>query len=288
MSEIKDELEHFAKELNIQDEAEAETPPQDVSKEDTVIEDNIEDAYLKAPSNYQKEFAETFATLPPKWREYLHIREQEVDKGFQELRNRAGDYKWLDDAYASRSDELKSYGINSSKEWMNNLAKIDALFSHSPQDAIKLLADAYNVKLGPTVNQAVPNRNFLGQSLSSVLAGQVVQKQVEDFAKESDASGNPKHPYFKEVVKDIYDLLQKGVANNLDDAYETAIWFNGATRDKLIAERSQRALELKRQDAKKSKEAAFAPKGKADIDTKDMSLREELEMRFAALGNDDF
>ena len=287
MSEIKDELEHFAKELNIQDEAEAETPTQEVSQDDT-NQETIEDAYLKAPSNYQKEFAETFATLPQKWREYLHIREQEVDKGFQELRNRAGDYKWLDDAYASRSDELKSYGINSSKEWMNNLAKIDALFSRSPQDAIKLLADAYHVKLGPTVNQAVPNRNFLRQSLSSVLAGQVVQKQVEDFAKESDASGNPKHPYFKEVVKDIYDLLQKGVANNLDDAYETAIWFNGATRDKLIAERSQKALELKRQDAKKSKEAAFAPKGKADIDTKDMSLREELEMRFAALGNDDF
>lgn len=287
MSEIKDELEHFAKELNLTDEAEAETPTQEVSQADT-NQENIEDAYLKAPSNYQKEFAETFATLPPKWREYLHIREQEVDKGFQELRNRAGDYKWLDDAYASRSDELKSYGINSSKEWMNNLAKIDALFSRSPSDAIKLLADAYHVKLGPTVNQAVPNRNFSRQSLSSVLAGQVVQKQVEDFAKESDASGNLKHPYFKEVVKDIYDLLQKGVANNLDDAYETAIWFNGATRDKLIAERSQKALELKRQDAKKSKEAAFAPKGKADIDTKDMSLREELEMRFAALGNDDF
>ena len=288
MSEIKDELEHFAKELNITDEAEAETPQPDVSNEDTVVQDNMEDVYLKAPSNYQKEFAETFATLPPEWREYLHIREQEVDKGFQELRNRAGDSKWLNEAYAARADELKSYGINSSKEWVDNMAKIDALFSRSPQDAIKLLAEAYHVKLEPTVNHAVPNRNFLGQSLSSVLAGQVVQKQVEDFAQASDASGNLKHPYFKEVVKDIYDLLQKGVANNLDDAYETAIWFNGSTRDKLIAERSQKALELKRQDAKKSKEAAFAPKGKADIDTKDMSLREELEMRFAALGNDDF
>lgn len=288
MSEIKDELEHFAKELNIQDEAEAETPLPEVSKEDTAVQENFDDAYLEAPSNYQKEFAETFATLPPKWREYLHIREQEVDKGFQELRNRAGDYKWLDDAYASRADELKSYGINSSKEWMNNLAQIDALFSRSPRDAIKLLANAYNVKLGSAGTQAVPSRNFLEQNLSSVLAGQVVQKQVDDFAQACDATGNPKHPYFKEVVKDIYDLLQKGVVNNLDDAYETAIWFNGATRDKLIAERSQKALELKRQDAKKSKEAAFAPKGKADIDTKDMSLREELEMRFAALGNDDF
>ena len=106
MSEIKDELEHFAKELNIQDEAEAETPLPEVSKEDTAVQENFDDAYLEAPSNYQKEFAETFATLPPKWREYLHIREQEVDKGFQELRNRAGDYKWLDDAYASRADKI--------------------------------------------------------------------------------------------------------------------------------------------------------------------------------------
>ena len=48
-------------------------------------------------------------------------------------------------------------------------------------------------------------------------------------------------------------LIQSGMAKDLDTAYDTAVWLNRTTRDKLIAKRSQEALELKSKNAQKSK-----------------------------------
>ena len=36
---------------------------------------------IKAPSGYPKEYAEAFAELPEKWRNYLCERENEIDFG---------------------------------------------------------------------------------------------------------------------------------------------------------------------------------------------------------------
>ncbi len=289
MSEIREELESIAKELNMTSDDDETIKEETSSVTETKKSDEDSegaDEYLSAPKSYQKEFAESFASLPQEWRKYLHIREQEVDKGFGELRERTGAYKHIDDIYAARSSELRNYGITSASDWLNKMAEIDHMLSSNPADTIKMLADVYKVNIGSTPNNSSTVVRPQ-QQLSSALADQVVQRQVEEFAHELDENGKQKHPFFGEVVKDIYDLLSKGMANNLQDAYDTAVWFNASTRDKLINERSQAALELKSKDAKKSKEASFAPKGRGEIDTKNLSLREELEMRFAALCDDE-
>ena len=124
------------------------------------------------------------------------------------------------------------------------------------------------------------------QNLSEIISKQLVNKQLEDFVNELDDAGALKHPFFSDVVKDMHDLISHGVAKDLNSAYETAVWLNSTTREKLIDKRTKAALALKSKDAQKSKEATFAPKGKAPVNKKDLSLREELEMRFAELGND--
>lgn len=286
MSDVRKELEHFAK-LAEEKSAneEAESPDKLSNSEEEISDKDTADEYLTAPKNYGKEYAEAFKELPLKWRRYLHAREQEVERGFSDLHDRAGSHKWLDDVYASRSGELQKYGVKSSNEWLNTMVEVDKMLSHKPTDAIKMLSEIYGVNPS-SANSPAATRNH-GSSITDVLACQVIQKQVDDFVHEVDDNGNQKHPFFRDVVKDVYDLLQKGVVDNLNDAYESAVWFNSATRSKLIAQRSQEALELKSKDAQKSKEAAFSPKGKAVPPTKDLTLREELEMRFAALKDDD-
>ena len=282
MSEVRKELERIARELEID---KAPKSSRSISAgNDNSAKNKSGDEYLSAPAGYSKEYAETFASLSPEWRKYLCVREQEIERGFDDLRHRIGAYQWLEDAYATRADELRGYGIKSAREWLDNMIRIDEMLSRKPADTVNMLAAAYHVGGGSMPFRAADGKS--AQQISAALADKMVQKQVEEFAAAQDAEGRAKHPFFREVVRDMYDLLQKGLADNLDDAYEAAVWFNASTRDKLIAKRSQEALELKSKDALKSKEAAFAPKGKADFDTKDMSLREELEMRFAALNGE--
>ena len=122
--------------------------------------------------------------------------------------------------------------------------------------------------------------------MSEIISKQLVDKELNDFIEELDECGSLKHPFFKDVVKDMHNLILKGVAKDLNSAYETAIWLNSSTRNKLIEKRTKDALEIKSKNAQKSRDAGFAPKGKAPEHKKDLSLREELEMRFAELGND--
>lgn len=273
MSEIKEELEHIAN-----DNEDILSDMQD-AKEISEI-----DEFLEAPKSYEEEIAKTFCELPFDWRRYLHAREQEVDKSFGELRERALIHKWIDEIYDSRSDELQKDGIKSSDDWLKKMVEIDAMLTKNPADTIKMLAVSYGIKDGQYLPDSA--KQTAQSNMSEFISKQLVDKQVNDFVSEIDDCGTLKHPYFKEVIKDMHDLISKGVAKDLSDAYETAVWLNSSTRNKLIEKRTKEALEIKSKDAQKSKEAGFSPKGKAPSDKKDLSLREELEMRFAELGND--
>lgn len=275
MSETKEELEHLVQSFD----EDASIKEQDDTKILETVEDT--DEYIFAPKSYEEEIAKTFCELPLNWRKYLHTREEEVDKGFSDLRERALAHKWIDEIYASRSDELQKDGVKSSDEWLKKIVEIDTLLSKNPADTIKMLAVSYGV--GNDLK--TPNSTNSQSNLSEAISKQLVDKQLSDFIGEIDESGSLKHPFFKEVVKDMHDLISKGVAKDLVEAYETAVWLNSTTRNKLIEKRTKDALEIKSKDAQKSKEAGFSPKGKAPANKKDLSLREELEMRFAELGN---
>ena len=272
MSETKEDLQDFVQE------------DETVTSQEQNIEEVLDtDEFLEAPKSYEKELAKTFCELPLNWRKYLYTREEELDKGFSDLRERALVYKWLDEVYTSRSDELQKDGIKNSDDWLKKMVEIDAMLSQNPADTIKMLAVSYGISDSKeTPNSGVKNQET---KLSEIISKQLVDKQLSDFVAELDDEGALKHPFFKEVVKDMHELISKGVAKDLSEAYETAVWLNSATRNKLIEKRTKDALELKSKDALKSKEAAFAPKGKAPLNKKDLTLREELEMRFAELGD---
>ena len=272
MSETKEDFEDIVHENDVQIPQEQE------------VEEILEiDEFLEAPKSYEKELAKTFCELPLSWRRYLHAREDEVDKGFSDLRERALMHKWLDEIYSSRSDELQKDGIKSSDEWLKKMVEVDAMLSKNPADTIKMLAVSYGISDNNETPNSKPNNQ--DSKLSSVLSKQLVDKQLSDFIAEINDDGSLKHPFFKDVVRDMHELISKGVAKDLNEAYETAIWLNSITRNKLIEKRTKETLEAKSKDAVKYKEASFYPKGKAPANKKDLSLREELEMRFAELGD---
>lgn len=283
MSEIREELEHFAKlaeEQAVKEEAKSQTE----TSENNDKKDSSEEENIKAPKGYSKEFAENFAKLPKEWREYLSAREEEIDKGFSNLRSRNEIDKHLEDVYAKRIGELQKYGIRTQDEWLKNLVRMDEMLSSRPLEAMNMLAEMYNIRFSPAPASAMGNNQDKNNPLQALL----LKKEIDDFAAAVNEKGEKEHPFFHEVVREMSDLLSGGLVQNIREAYEQAVWFNPSTRSKLLAKRTQDTLELKSKDAKKAKETAFTVNGKTVPDTKDLTLREELEMRFAALTDNDF
>ncbi len=282
MSDIRQDLERCYQMLE-EKKAQEEKAETDSTEEPTAVTEDDED--LQAPAGYKKEFAETFKDLPREWREYLRIREQEIEKGFSDLQLKGGSHKLLQDAYEAKLSELQHKGVNSADDWLKFMLEIDKNLSDNPTVALKKLAEAYNVNFGSATPSATPRSPQ--QLLSDAMAAELVNNYVSSFRDAVDEKGNQKHPFFGEVNRTMHELISKGIATSLEDAYKTAIWVNISTREKLIAQRSQEALELKSRNAQKSKQAAFAPKSKAVEPEKELSLREELERNYKLLGYPD-
>ncbi len=286
MTEIREELEeHFANLADAEQTNLKDVEEQGFSSSDKIFSDDNTEQFLEAPESFRDEITKTFSDLPLEWRRFLCAREAEIAKGFGDLHSKTGTYKWLEDIYSSRVEELQKHGVKSADDWLKNMVKIDAMLSQTPEDTIKFLADSYGVKLSQNISS--PQYQANKQSLSQQIGNQMINLELSSFINEQDEQGNLKHPFYGEVVRDMYDLLNKGVVSNIKDAYDTAIWFNDSVRNKLIAQRTQESLALKSKNAQKSKEAGFSPKGKAQASKKDLSLREELEMRFAEFGSDE-
>lgn len=96
----------------------------------------------------------------------------------------------------------------------------------------------------------------LRRELTSVRAGQE-QVQLSELEKRVIAMRDDgKHPHFNDVIMDMKTLLDSGVAQDLEEAYDQAVYRNPATRAKEIARAAEEA-------SRKATSAAAARAAKA-------------------------
>jgi hypothetical protein len=281
MSDLRDELEQQFTSADTQ----STTANNDVEEHQEETVANV-DEWLDAPKSYTKEYQGTFKDLPQDWRKYLIEREKQVEKGFSDFGNRVNSYKVYDDAFNSRQDRLKQAGINSAKDYFNLLTRIDDGLATDPNATIQALSEAYGISQQPTSDleqrlRSIQQTVEAQQQYFAQQQKQAVEKSVADFASAKDEAGNPKHAYFDEVRADMAQLIQTGVAKDLEDAYNKCIWSNEAVRNKLIAEQSKANLQNKLNEAERAKKAGFNPQSKTTAPERELSLREELERQFA-------
>ncbi len=290
MSELRDELETAFGSA----EQQIDTETGNVTGEQTTNpETAAPDEWMDAPKAYTKEFQESFKALSPEWRKYLIGREKQTEKGFSDLGTKISSYKWVDDAFANRKDRLSQLGFKNSREYIERLASIDDALDKDPMGALSVLAEAYGVDFNN--NEQVSNSlqkqiNDVQQMLANQQAyikdqqASRAKQALDDFVSAKDDSGSLKHPYLEEVRADMVPLLENGISQTLEDAYERAIWSNKAVRDKIIAAQAKAEIDAKAAEAAKAKDAGFTPRGKqTTVPEKEMTLREELESRFNAL-----
>jgi len=239
------------------------------------------------PSTWRKEAAETWAALPETAKMEVLKREQDMMSGIEQYKGDAAVGKTLQNIVAPYREIMQQHSINPVQHIGNLLDTHHKLATGSPAQRLALfqqIAGTYGIQLGGSDadnkpgSYVDPETAKLQSEIDELKWAQqqqfqqahqreraalmtTVTAQVEEFA------AKPENKYFDMVAGEIGDLLKSGVAKNLKDAYDKAIWTNPQTRA-LEAQRLQAEAAEKAKKELLSKTAQIKKSTSSNIVTK--------------------
>lgn len=245
-------------------------------KSDPKPEANAQPAASKPagpPSGWSKESKALWDTLPEALKADAVRREAEVAKGFEEYRTKTAQLTEISQALDPIRPVLQQNGIQSDAQAVKRLLEWESSF-RNPQTrvaAFHQLAKQYGVDLStlvpsspgtPSAAQDIPEplRNQFGQIQQTVqdVSSRVQSWEQQQTDRELKAFAND-HPHFEAVRVTMGQLMQAGMAPDLESAYQKAIALNPEISAQLRAEEDRKkADELARANAEKVRSATRA------------------------------
>jgi hypothetical protein len=199
------------------------------------------------PSSWKKDYWEHWEKLDPKVAEYILQREQESARGALTYKQQAEQAAELKQAMSQFEPDLQRYGIKPT-EWITNLGNAHRMLAlGSPQDKVEMaqqLISDYGIPVklvyqdqqgqwqfvnqqarpqAQQQSQAQQPQQNIQQIVQSEINKIYTMQEVERFSTEKDSNGHPLHPYLDEVSDTMAGLLQSGIVDDLQSAYELAL-----------------------------------------------------------------
>ena len=230
------------------------------------------------PSSWKKDYEKDWETLNPRLAAYIDQREKEYAKGVSTYKQEWDRAKPVLDALTPYQEHMQKFGIRPEQLVQNLAAAHQALAMGSPQEKLQRfakLAQDYGVDLralmprqpqmGPDgrpippspqaqigailQQQIAPIRQELQQFKRAQIAAQQAQisSEIERFKQHEG------HEHFEELKETMASLLDKGIVQDLESAYSTAIrmpqhddiW-SAMQESKRKADEARRAQEAQR------------------------------------------
>jgi len=286
VEENRDEKGRFkAKEASAEVDSEINTveEPDSVGQVPAVAEE------VKRPTTWKKEYVEIWDKMEKgeqlnkedfvKFAEYANQREAEYKKGVSAYKAEADNARTLSEAIGPFVPELQAQGIHPAA-WINNLGRAHMILSKAPyQEKVQMfhrLAQDYGIQLNSDSLQ-MPEQAYVDpyqQQLMQQL--QATQQQVQQLSAireqeenarlmseiERVSSNKERFPHFDMVREDMAQLLERGIAQDLETAYAKAVRINDEAykldQDRLLKSASTQAS--KAQQVAKAKATAVSPK----------------------------
>ena len=211
--------------------------------------------------------------------QYNVQRENEFKKGVSAYKAEADNARALTEAISPFVPELQKNGIHPAA-WINNLGRAHMILSQAPyQQKVELfskLAQDYGIDInsaysGENTTQYQDPQAFALQQQIQQLQQQVQQvgswkEQQEQGVLMSEiqrfSSDAEKHPHFEAVREQMAQLLENGLANDLETAYAKAVRLNDEVwqteQNRLLQNATKQATQAQR--VAKAKAAAVSPK----------------------------
>jgi Skp family chaperone for outer membrane proteins len=202
-----------------------------------------------------------------------------IKKGVSAYKAEADNARQLTEAIGPYVPELQAQGIHP-VAWINNLGRAHMILSKAPyQEKVQMfhrLAQDYGIQLNQDAVQ-MPEQAYVDpyqQQLMQQL--QATQQQVQQLSaireQEENArltqeisrvsSDKERFPHFEMVREDMAQLLERGLAPNLETAYAKAVRMNDEAykleQEKLLKSASTQAS--KAQQVAKAKATAVSPR----------------------------
>jgi hypothetical protein len=286
VEENRDEKGRFkAKEASAEVDSETNTveEPDSVGQVPAVAEE------VKRPTTWKKEYVEIWDKMEKgeqlnkkdfvKFAEYANQREAEYKKGVSAYKAEADNARTLSEAIGPFVPELQAQGIHPAA-WINNLGRAHMILSKAPyQEKVQMfhrLAQDYGIQLNSDSLQ-MPEQAYVDpyqQQLMQQL--QATQQQVQQLSAireqeenarlmseiERVSSNKERFPHFDMVREDMAQLLERGIAQDLETAYAKAVRINDEAykldQGRLLKSASTQAS--KAQQVAKAKATAVSPK----------------------------
>ena len=256
-----------ADEANEQDEAEPlpEHIPDGQDETDEANEDEAEEATqdsadlepLPAPNHWPKDFAAKFEALDAPAQHLFMQRYKDLEGDYTKKTQAVAQYRKRQEAFDEIMQPHKSDFERAGMDEVGAVRQLLAAHDYlrkDPQNAISWLANQYGVDIGAIGNDpavedefADPQVKQLQQQvaqLTGFIQNQQTQQQshvqqstqslIDQFAAETDANGNPKHPHFERVRGVMGSLISSENAKDLNSAYEMAVYADPELRAEQV------------------------------------------------------
>jgi hypothetical protein len=212
---------------------------------------------------------EKFAALPEDVQAEINRRETEAHRRISSNDEERTFGKQFREALAPYQAVLTSEGaqpIDAFKQFLNIAYIMRTGSAQQKLAALQQTAQIYNVPLGQLLQQqpAVdPRIETLQQRVDRVereRQAEIQQRQAQESAiihSEIEAfAASPGHEHYEAVKLRMGHLLESGLAKDLQDAYDQAVWSDPATRSTIASAQAQSENEKRLADQKARADAA--------------------------------
>ena len=237
-----------------------------------VIEEPVEEPLWKRPpASWKKEYHEDWKAAPDRIREYAWQRENEMKSGVESITGKAEFADQMHEVIEPYMNTISGLGLDAPKAVKALMEADHALRYSSPEQKLQYfarLAQNYGVNLSnmsdlPQQAQVDPTIYALQNELNNV-RGEVQgwkqqQEQQQNLALMGEINNfSQKAEYFEEARPVMIQLLQSGVANDLDDAYQKALRLDPNLFESVQASQQAELDATRRSAANKAAKSARA------------------------------
>ena len=253
----RDESGRFAK-TTVQEEAPAPEPAE-------------EPVWKRPPLSWKKDYHEVWQKADPRLQEYAFQREEQMRRGVEPLLQAKQFADAVQEAISPYMTTLNGLGMKP-EQAISALMKADhTLRTSDPQTRLQYfmqLANEYGVNLQgmPQGQQQMvdPTIFALKNELANVRGEVTTWKQQQEAAEQAVLANEiegfaQKAEYFEEARPEMIKLLQSGVAETLEDAYDRAIYGNRDLRERVLsAQQAQQNAQIAAEKNRAAKAARAA------------------------------
>lgn len=226
--------------------------------------------WKRPPASWKKDYHEPWNTVDDKIKEYVWQREEQMRKGVEPLLTKAQFADQMEEVLSPYRDTIRGLGIKESEAVKALMQADHTLRFGSPEQKQQMfmqLAQQYGVNVA---NQAVSNsqapaidptiyalQNEVVKVKGQLQSWQEQQEQAQNAVLLDEIGAfSQKAEHFEAARPMMISLLQSGAAQNLEEAYDMAVWGNPELRQAMLE--AQQAQNMAAVSAEKNRAAKAA------------------------------